>query len=224
MHQDCLRSLADHNTYVCPCCSKSYMSQDSQSRLWAEMDEAVASTPMPLEYADMQVNILCNDCHALSTVKFHVTGLKCTPCGAYNTGGCDGYRKHGVEEGAGSLAVRKELTQGGAVGGVHADSMFSLATGVAIQDYDAAALTALTYLSRTCTDESELVARTCLTATGALVASCSPVYKEWKPQAQPLSDSICSCMVPDSGMDGSCCVVAGCMPFASTDCRETVMW
>jgi len=52
-------------------------------------------------------------------------------------GGCDGYRKHGVEEGAGSLAVRKELTQGGAVGGVHADSMFSLATGVAIQDYDA---------------------------------------------------------------------------------------
>ena len=37
-----------------------------------DMDNLVASTPMPTEYADTRVNILCNDCSARSHVLLHV--------------------------------------------------------------------------------------------------------------------------------------------------------
>lgn len=45
----------------------------------------VSLTPMPEEYRDYKVDILCKDCHEESTVKFHVVGLKCLNCGSYNT-------------------------------------------------------------------------------------------------------------------------------------------
>jgi len=45
----------------------------------------VAATPMPPEYANMRVGILCNDCHAKGEVAFHIVGLKCGDCGGYNT-------------------------------------------------------------------------------------------------------------------------------------------
>lgn len=33
----------------------------------------------------MQVWILCNDCSATSSVRFHVLGQKCPRCSSYNT-------------------------------------------------------------------------------------------------------------------------------------------
>ncbi|KAJ9531488.1 hypothetical protein QJQ45_021953 [Haematococcus lacustris] len=85
IHQDCLRSLADHRSYVCPMCSKCYMNGDSKQQLWDKMDQEVRETLMPEEYRNYQVNILCNDCGNRNTTLFHVVGLKCSGCGGYNT-------------------------------------------------------------------------------------------------------------------------------------------
>lgn len=50
--------MAEHATYVCPVCTKCYLSPAQSSRLWAEMDDAVAATPMPQEYSQVQVSSL----------------------------------------------------------------------------------------------------------------------------------------------------------------------
>ena len=52
---------------------------------WRQMDEMIAATPMPQEYRDFAVEILCADCHESSSCVFHVVGLKCGACGSYNT-------------------------------------------------------------------------------------------------------------------------------------------
>jgi len=56
-------------------------------QLWNYLDNEILVTPMPKEYENFYVDILCKDCHEVSNVKFHVVGLKCqnTDCGGYNT-------------------------------------------------------------------------------------------------------------------------------------------
>lgn len=77
-------------------------------QLWNYLDNEIQVTPMPKEYEDFFVDILCKDCHEVSStlwnsswnqnlidfvkfkessVKFHVVGLKCqnSSCGGYNT-------------------------------------------------------------------------------------------------------------------------------------------
>lgn len=54
-------------------------------KLWDYLDAEVSNTQMPAEYADLYVDILCKDCHQQSNIPYHVVGLKCTHCGAYNT-------------------------------------------------------------------------------------------------------------------------------------------
>lgn len=46
---------------------------------------AEPQTPMPTEYRDMRVRLLCNDCNTRFETAFHVVGHKCTSCGGYNT-------------------------------------------------------------------------------------------------------------------------------------------
>lgn len=53
--------------------------------LWEFLDNEIENTPMPEEYENMKVDILCRDCHVKSYVKFHVAGLKCSNCAGYNT-------------------------------------------------------------------------------------------------------------------------------------------
>lgn len=52
---------------------------------WEMMDKEIAQSPMPTEYQDATVKIICNDCQAHCTVSFHVLGMKCCECGSYNT-------------------------------------------------------------------------------------------------------------------------------------------
>ncbi|NWX91702.1 ZN363 protein, partial [Nothoprocta pentlandii] len=68
--------------YRCPLCMHSAL---DMSRYWRQLDDEVAQTPMPTEYQNMMVEILCNDCNARSTVHFHLLGMKCTNCESYNT-------------------------------------------------------------------------------------------------------------------------------------------
>lgn len=49
------------------------------------IDQEVRNTPMPEDYRDLKVHILCNECQAKEQVPFHIFGLKCPKCGTYNT-------------------------------------------------------------------------------------------------------------------------------------------
>lgn len=86
IHQDCLRELqlscAGLQSLRCPICNVSLYKYED---LWAEMDRQVAETPMPAEYQQTRIGIICNDCQQQTAVTFHVLGHKCPSCSSYNT-------------------------------------------------------------------------------------------------------------------------------------------
>ncbi len=52
------------------------------------MDFEIGLTPMPVEYQQKRVRVLCHDCGQESVTPFHVIALKCqapTCGGSYNT-------------------------------------------------------------------------------------------------------------------------------------------
>ncbi|KAJ8976517.1 hypothetical protein NQ317_009086 [Molorchus minor] len=80
--QNLLRAAVHNDLFACPVCQTSLMNME---QLWKYWDNEVENTPMPPEYRNYFVDILCKDCHKEGTVKFHVVGLKCRHCGSYNT-------------------------------------------------------------------------------------------------------------------------------------------
>lgn len=46
--------------YACPTCQTSMM---DMNQLWEYLDAEVSATPMPKEYENYIVDILCKDCH-----------------------------------------------------------------------------------------------------------------------------------------------------------------
>lgn len=82
LHRECLNQRLGDGLYECPVCERSVVDMQKQ---WQELDEKVASTPMPEEYRDYYVMILCNDCQKENTVLYHSEGMKCPECGSYNT-------------------------------------------------------------------------------------------------------------------------------------------
>ena len=45
--------------------------------------------PMPEEYKNTKMLVMCNDCLLKSRVPFHIIGGKCKKCKSYNTTRCD---------------------------------------------------------------------------------------------------------------------------------------
>lgn len=84
IHRICLRNLFHSGIYACPLCCHSMVDMNSA---WHSLDWQIAHTPMPEEYRGTCVTILCRDCHKITSVPFHVMGLKCDKCGSYNTCG-----------------------------------------------------------------------------------------------------------------------------------------
>ena len=82
LHRSCLEEYSKHGGYTCPQCNISLWDMRHH---WEILDLEVARTPMPPEYVNQVVNVLCNDCHKESAANFHVVGLKCLECGSYNT-------------------------------------------------------------------------------------------------------------------------------------------
>lgn len=76
------QTYSQHGGYTCPLCNASVCDMRAA---WLYLDEEIANTPMPTEYANSRVGMLCNDCHEQGEVGFHALGLKCTGCGSYNT-------------------------------------------------------------------------------------------------------------------------------------------
>ena len=77
-----LQSMRQNSQMSCPICMKSY---DNMTPVWQHLDAEIAVTPMPQDYANWRVDILCNDCNQPSKVQFHILGLKCLHCRSYNT-------------------------------------------------------------------------------------------------------------------------------------------
>lgn len=82
LHSSCFTKLLESGGYACPICSKSLI---DMTRMWRTLDLEISHTPMPEEYKEFYVLVLCRDCNKESKVKFHVLGLKCMHCGSYNT-------------------------------------------------------------------------------------------------------------------------------------------
>lgn len=74
--------LLESGGYACPICNRSMV---DMRRAWRMLDNEISRTPMPEEYNNFYVKILCRDCNKESKVRFHVVGLKCAECGSYNT-------------------------------------------------------------------------------------------------------------------------------------------
>lgn len=82
IHSTCFAKLLESGGYACPICNKSMI---DMSRMWRQLDQEILRTPMPADYNNFNVTILCRDCHKESKVRFHILGLKCMECGSYNT-------------------------------------------------------------------------------------------------------------------------------------------
>lgn len=82
MHGECLTEMKKHSQYSCPMCSKSVC---DMSIIWEQLDQEIAATPMPYDYQNKMVWILCNDCDMFSEVQFHIVAQKCLNCKSYNT-------------------------------------------------------------------------------------------------------------------------------------------
>lgn len=52
---------------------------------WRNLDDEIAQTPLPPDLRHKWVRVTCADCNASSDARFHFVGLKCGPCGSYNT-------------------------------------------------------------------------------------------------------------------------------------------
>ena len=97
IHTTCYREMLRSGLFACPTCGLSMQVPFSglkpmkklqfcfQPMDWAALDREVAATPMPLAYQALYRKILCKDCQASSTAKFHIVGMKCGRCGSYNT-------------------------------------------------------------------------------------------------------------------------------------------
>jgi len=81
IHETC-RTEYIKTSYKCPICSKSVENMESQFR---RLDKHLQEQPMPPEYSSTRAIILCNDCEAKTSTKYHWGGLKCEVCLSYNT-------------------------------------------------------------------------------------------------------------------------------------------
>lgn len=81
IHRKCYQEH-EKTSYKCPICNKSFRNMESQFR---NLDVAIQAQPMPPEFRDTKATVLCNDCCAKSTTKYHWLGLKCVICNSYNT-------------------------------------------------------------------------------------------------------------------------------------------
>jgi RING finger and CHY zinc finger domain-containing protein 1 len=86
IHNSCYKEMVKNHHYNCPLCLK--LAVDMPEEFIENLDKEIAATPMPEEYREVLVDILCNQCNAKSQVLFHIFGLKCPSCGHYNTSRC----------------------------------------------------------------------------------------------------------------------------------------
>ncbi len=64
IHSECLKDMEKNRQLLCPICMKTYA---DLAPIWRRIDQEVADTPMPTDYANWVAHILCNDCNQVRT-------------------------------------------------------------------------------------------------------------------------------------------------------------
>ncbi len=88
IHAKCLKNMLKHD-YRCPFCKKTVV--DGIQEQWRVYDMLAEFEPIPEEFKNKRLVILCNDCETKSDIKFSFEFLKCAHCGGYNTSEVDMY-------------------------------------------------------------------------------------------------------------------------------------
>ncbi|CAI2373371.1 unnamed protein product [Moneuplotes crassus] len=83
LHSKCYREMLKAN-YLCPICKRSTLNDAQTEHVNGLIQNHIDNTNMG-EAGERDVNILCNECHEKSTVKFHIVAHKCPKCGSFNT-------------------------------------------------------------------------------------------------------------------------------------------
>lgn len=65
LHRTCFEQLLVSGHYACPTCQTSML---DMKQLWNYLDNEIQVTPMPKEYENFFVDILCKDCHLVSHI------------------------------------------------------------------------------------------------------------------------------------------------------------
>jgi hypothetical protein len=81
IHRTCFNEYMA-SSYKCPICSKSIVNMEA---LFTNLANIIREQPMPQEFENVTSTILCNDCSAKCTTKYHFLGLRCQICRSYNT-------------------------------------------------------------------------------------------------------------------------------------------
>jgi len=84
IHIDCFNELCKRGRYSCSICSKTY-SDFPMEPVWQEYREMKKLNPMPSDYANWKVEVLCNDCQKRTESDYHWIGTECTHCKGWNT-------------------------------------------------------------------------------------------------------------------------------------------
>ena len=82
IHTKCLDEYIKSNLQ-CPLCCKSIINIDNEQLL--KYKNSIESHPIPDDYKDKKVNILCNDCNIKSNVNWHYISMFCPHCNSFNT-------------------------------------------------------------------------------------------------------------------------------------------
>lgn len=83
-HYNCLIDYLKTN-YKCPLCQKTIPDGMTRDALFNSVKNEVNANPMPEEYKNTKVNIICNDCTKISNVNFHFIAMECSQCNSFNT-------------------------------------------------------------------------------------------------------------------------------------------
>jgi RING finger/CHY zinc finger protein 1 len=90
MHTDCYVDMLKAGKSTCPVCLVTVIPRERMQMYWDVIEREIALCPMPVEYADRIVKIICNDCLVTFETKWHIIGHKCSGCGSFNTSMIEG--------------------------------------------------------------------------------------------------------------------------------------
>lgn len=77
IHSECLKDMEKNRQLLCPICMKTYA---DLAPIWRRIDQEVADTPMPPDYANWIAHILCNDCNQVRVASWEAcTDLHMAP-------------------------------------------------------------------------------------------------------------------------------------------------
>jgi len=85
IHSKCYKKYLREGNFSCPICSRTYRDlENNMKQHWQMISETINGVPMPSEYKDWKVEILCNDCNIKSECAYHMLGHACSKCGSFN--------------------------------------------------------------------------------------------------------------------------------------------